>query len=292
MRFQGLVAQRLFLVAIATFSCGLFISWVVASSLVSPQQLVVGSLPDDLAGESFTLQSDSGTTLAGWHIPAQARNGVVVLVHGIRSSRLDMLDRARLFRKSGYSIVMIDLQAHGESPGAYITMGYLEQYDVKAAVNFARQTHPAEPVGVLGVSLGGAAALLGSPLEVDAMVLESVFPDIEDAVRNRVARFLGPLAQLPTAMLLAQLEPRAGIEPASLRPIQHIATVGCPVLIASGSEDLHTTLEETRRMYSLAIEPKELWVVTGAAHVDLFKAAPEEYSRRVVNFFRQHLHKK
>jgi alpha/beta superfamily hydrolase len=58
---------------------------------------------------------------------------------------------------NGFSILMIDFQVHGESPGEHITIGYLEQYDVKAAVGFARKLHPNESVGMLGISLGGAS---------------------------------------------------------------------------------------------------------------------------------------
>ncbi len=59
--------------------------------------------------------------------------GWVVLVHGIRANRDSMLSRARLLYQQSYSIVMIDLQAHGESSGEMICLGHRESHDVKAA---------------------------------------------------------------------------------------------------------------------------------------------------------------
>ncbi len=113
---------------------GLIASWVVAGWLVAPQPRVIGDPPTDLPAMSISLVRDSGTTVAGWHIQSQTSKGVVVLLHPIRGSRLSMLERARLLHAAGYSIVMIDLQAHDESPGKQITVGHLEKHDARAAV--------------------------------------------------------------------------------------------------------------------------------------------------------------
>ncbi len=189
-----------------------------------------------------------------------------------------------MLHEAGYATVMIDLQAHGQSQGEAITVGYLEQHDVRAAVEYARRAHPAEPIGVIGVSLGGAAALLASPLDVNALVLESVYPTIHDAIHNRVAERLGPLASIPTSLLLIQLQYRLGIPPADLRPIDRISDIECPVYVVSGAEDRHTTEAETRAMFAAAPEPKQLWLVQGATHVDLLRADPIQYRQRILPF--------
>jgi fermentation-respiration switch protein FrsA (DUF1100 family) len=56
-----------------------------------------------------------------------------------------------------------------------------------------------------------------------------------------------------------------------------------------GAEDQHTTIEESRQMFNAASEPKELWVVDGAKHDDLYLVTKEAYERRVLDFFRQYL---
>jgi uncharacterized protein len=89
--------------------------------------------------------------------------------------------------------------------------------------------------------------------------------------------------------LLVQLKPRLGISPSQLRPIDHIADVGCPVLIAAGESDLHTTLAETKRLYNAAREPKQLAVFNGADHSDLLNYDPVQYRKAVVSFLDAHL---
>jgi uncharacterized protein len=281
----------LVLVSIGIFAIGLLVSWFVAGALIAPAPSAIGAPPSDLPVTEFALESDSGSTIQGWHLRSDEGRGVIVLLHGIRSSRLGMLNRARLLHKLGYSSVLIDLQAHGESGGEYIAIGHLEKHDVRAAVEYARREHPQEPIGLIGVSLGGAAALLATPLHIDAMVLESVYTDIGDAIHNRVAARLGALAAVPTAALKMQLSPRLGISASQLRPIDHVADVDCPVLVVSGTDDLHTTKSDTQALFSRASEPKELWLVEGAAHVDLFQYSALEYGKRIGSFFEVTLQK-
>ena len=57
-------------------------------------------------------------------------------MHGVRSNRLQMLDRARFLNKFGYSVLLFDFQAHGESIGDHITFGYLESLDANAGYSY------------------------------------------------------------------------------------------------------------------------------------------------------------
>jgi hypothetical protein len=67
---------------------------------------------------------------------------------------------------------------------------------------------PDQRVGVIGISLGGAATVLTAPpLELDAAVFEAVYPSIDRAVVNRLSMRVGPLAPLPAPLLLLLMRP-------------------------------------------------------------------------------------
>ncbi len=121
------------------------------------------------------------------------------------------------------------------------------------------------------------------------MVLESVYPDVNDAVKNRLRIRFGAIGQWLSPLLISQLRLRLGIDPEVLRPVDGIKSVRCPVLIISGTEDRRTTLDESMRLYRAAPHPKEFWAVPGAAHVDLHRFAQDEYEERVIAFFRKYL---
>ena len=154
-----------------------------------------------------------------------------------------------------------------------------------AARRFASEQLPGVPVGVIGSSLGGAAALLASPaLDTRAMVLEAVYPAIDVAVENRLRMRLGPAARPLGPVLLMQLPWRLGVSADQLRPVDRMAHVRCPVLVIGGTEDRHTTEADTRRLYAAAREPKELWLIPGAGHVDYFDVVGLAYRARVLGF--------
>jgi uncharacterized protein len=266
------------------------VTWLVGTVLSRPAHQSIGNLPSDLAGRAVQFPSASGTTIHGWFIAGNKGAGAVVLMHGVRANRLSLVARARFLSQAGYSVLLFDFQAHGESTGEYISFGYLESRDAQAAVDFLRANAPDERVGVIGISMGGAAALLATPpLEVNALVLEMVYPTIDQAISNRLTMRLGGWANALTPLLLWQFKPRLGIDTEALRPIDHVGRVSVPKLFIAGSADQHTTIEESRQLFNAASEPKELWVIEGAAHVDLYEVANREYESRVLEFFGQHL---
>lgn len=261
--------------------------FLAGSLLVAPARASFPETSLQLPHEAVEFRGASGNLLRGWYVPAASNSvGTIVLMHGVRANRLSMVGRAEMLHRAGYSVLLFDFQAHGESPGSHITMGYLESGDARAAVAFARARAPDGFIGAIGVSLGGAAALLGAdPLPVDALILEAVYPDIEAATANRLGIRFGRLGRLLSPLLLAQLRPRFGISPSDLAPILAISRARAPLLVIAGGADRHTTPEDSARLFEAAPEPKQLWMIPGAAHVDFAKYAGPAYAERVLSFF-------
>jgi len=271
--------------AVAGVAAGAAGLWILGSILSAPANRAVGLPPESLPVEAITFPSESGSVIGAWWIRGAPGCGAVVLAHSVRSDRRELVDRARFLHRAGYSLLLFDAQAHGESPGERITFGYLEARDARAAVSWVRSRWPAESIGYLGVSQGGAAALLGSaPLPVRALVLEAVYPTLREAVVARLAIRLGPLAELLAPLLLVQVAPRLGVDPDSVAPIEGIRQVTAPLLLIAGERDRHTPLAQSRRLFEAAPAPKTFWVVRGAEHVDFHRVDPLAYEHRVVEF--------
>jgi alpha-beta hydrolase superfamily lysophospholipase len=268
----------------------------VGLRLSTPYARTISLPPESLAGaETVQISSASGSSLRGWWLGGQPHGGAVVLMHGVHSTRLAMVRRAARLHDLGFAVLLFDFQAHGESPGRHITFGHLEALDAAAAVDFARRHAPDEKIAVIGVSLGGAATLLGpKPLKLDALVLESVYPDIDAALGNRLRVGLGPTAgRIFPAILTPAFElllpPIIGVRPSQLRPIAHIGEVTEPLLMLSGDIDNSTTLAEARMLFDRAPQPKQFVAVPGAGHVNLESYDPDGYWRVVLPFLESHL---
>jgi fermentation-respiration switch protein FrsA (DUF1100 family) len=269
---------------VAAIVCVISVGWLLAH----PVQKRIGNPPADLNAQPVTFASDSGANVHGWWCPVESGRGAVLLLPGIRANRLSMVDRARFLRRAGYSVLMIDFQATGETKGDHITFGWKESRDVLAAMNFVHQTDPTGRVAIIGSSLGGVAALLATPpLKADALVIEEVYPTIEIATRNRMENYLGVFGRMLSPLLLNQLQWRLGVSASQLRPVDHIASVKCPLLIMSGEKDKNTRPSDTRMLVERAPLPKQVWFVPNAGHVDLHRAAREDYESRVLAFLKQ-----
>ena len=263
-------------------------AWILGSKLVEPANHKV-ALPAGFSAPTVSIPG-VGHSIAGWWVDQGGDSPVVLLLHAVRADRSTMVSRAQLLMKNGFSVLLIDLQGHGETPGEAITLGYRESQDVVAARDWIKLAAPGRKIGVVGCSLGGASVLLApQPSGFDAVVLEAVYPRIARAAENRMRIHLGFFAPVLTPLLLMQLEPRLHITAADLEPIRSIHRLGAPVLIAAGSKDEHTTLEESQELFDTASQPKSLWVVEGAQHQDLLAYDGQRYENNVVGFLRKTL---
>jgi fermentation-respiration switch protein FrsA (DUF1100 family) len=260
--------------------------WFFGSKLSAPAPVVVGNCPIDLACESVAIQSESGSMLKGWYLRGQSGKGTIILMHGLRSNRLAMIDRMRFLRAKGFHVLAFDFQGSGESPGDQLTFGYRERLDAEAAIRFVHARRPDAKIGVVGISMGGAAFLLSNEMSrVDAVVLELVYPTMRRAIENRLNNWFFSGAGYLTPLLTAQFPLRIGVSADDLRPMDRITALKSPLLIIAGEADPFTTPEESRQLFEAANEPKQLWIVEGAGHEDLWKFRPREYQSKVLDFF-------
>jgi uncharacterized protein len=132
--------------------------WILGSKLVAPANHKV-SLPAGFRARSVAIPG-ADRAIAGWWVDQGGDSPVILLLHAVRADRSTMVSRAQLLMKHGFSVLLIDLQAHGETPGEAITLGYRESADVLAAQNWIKRTAPRRKIGVVGCSLGGASVLL------------------------------------------------------------------------------------------------------------------------------------
>lgn len=254
--------------------------WLIGWQLTLPAHTAIGDGPKEMHVENIDFEG-----VRGWFLGGDEGKVCILLLHGIRSNRLEMMPRARFLNGLGYPAMAIDLQGHGETPGTTITFGYKESGSARQAVKFLREEAGCKKMVVIGSSLGGAASLLGvEPLEVNGFVLEGVYSDIRTAVESRLRIRMGYFGELLSPLLYWQIPLRLNIELKDLRPMDAIKKVTVPVLIMNGSEDDRATQSDAQILYENAVGLKRLVWFEGAGHIDLYEFDREEYKKEILVF--------
>ena len=268
--------------------CDAGVSAFFAWQLTSPARRTIGVVPSELPAFTQTVifPARDEIKLSGWLVPCDHATKAVVLLHGHASSRKQMVARARLFHDAGYAVLLYDARGHGLSEGAKVSAGYFETADLLGAFDFLR-TKSLNEFGCLGASQGGATILLAAdklPPELHWVIIESTYPTIRDALDRRFRKDVHLPGWLAGALLTPFAELRLGLSIDQIDPINHIQQLHCPVFILGGTADRHTLPQSTQAIFDTANQPKQLWLVPGAAHVDLYGFAQQEYAKRILAF--------
>ena len=222
--------------------------WIFQRSLI---YLPSGSVPDPPSGvERVTFATDDGLTLTAWHLALSESRGTVLVFNGNAGNRSHRLPLGRALAEAGYSVLLTDYRGYGGNPGSPSEEGLAA--DARAALSFVSSHSDGHPVIYYGESLGaGVAVGLAAEEPPAALVLRSPFGSLPE-----VASVHYPW--IPASLLARDRFPN----------VDRIPEIAAPVLVIAGAADDIVPLEQSRRVYEAASEPKTLLVVDGAGHND------------------------
>lgn len=278
-----IILTALLIVVIAFFVITfVFIPIVFGVMAVSAPRDAVGAAPADF--ESLTLTAADGVQLTAWYAPP-SNGAAIVLVHGASDSREGMRAYADLLQRHGYGVLAYDQRGHGASEGQTNLFGWEGGQDVAAALAFLAQQPDVTAVGGLGLSLGGEV-LLGAASAAPTMTAIVS----EGASHRSMAEFralashanpvsgLQPWVTYTTVALLTGDQPPTAI-------VDSIRATQTTRYLVIAAEDTADEAEFGAAFAAAAPGRSELWVVPDATHTSGLRTAPEEYERRVIDFF-------
>lgn len=236
--------------------------------------------------QEIELTTEDGVKLSAWYTPPHAEgSGAVILVaHGYNASRIE--DIYGMFAKHGYGVLAWDFRAHGKSGGDIATLGYYEQLDVEAALDYVLAQEGVEHVGAWGGSMGASTIILAAAkrTEIEAVVSDSAYPSLEDVMQINVPiKFM-----LPFMLFFGEWS--SGMEIDQVSPVDEIAKISPrAVFIIDGWEGAAVVMNSPYRLYNAAGEPKQIWVEDGVPHLNMYAFYPAEYTKKVIDFFDENL---
>ncbi len=238
------------------------------------------------AYENVTFETSDGLEIHAWYVPS--RNGAAVILPG----RTTPQPHARMLVEHGYGVLLYDRRGEGASEGDPNILGWGGSRDIHGAVEYLEGRSDVDPgrIGGLGLSVSGEMLLQAaaeSP-KLAAVVSEgagnrTLSEQLEYYSDAMVVRgFHSLIAQQASMMLFSNEDaPRSLVDlvpEIAPRPVLLIWAPNSP-----NQESLNTTYQ--RQIGSSA----DIWSLPDAPHVGGLKTRPEEYERRVIDFFDQAL---
>ncbi|WP_420627175.1 alpha/beta hydrolase [Candidatus Leptofilum sp.] len=267
-----------------------------ADRLLYPRRTQPSQTPADfgLTAETVQFTAADGVTIAAWFVPPpeDGSGAVLIYAHGFGGNRGALLVQAAAMHQAGYGALLVDLRNHGESGDAISTWGLAEANDLIAAFGYL-QTHPevdSARIGLVGKSMGGAAAALAAAQLPDlaVLVLESTYASLEENMVNimpSIARAPGFLAPTVFSRINAATdEPLTEIRTADIVP-----NLAMPLLIMHGEQDRIVPVAQGRTIFAAANEPKQLHTIPGAGHLNIFTVDPDTFTAQMQAFLAEHL---
>ena len=248
--------------------------------------------PSDIGLEykNVTVVNDIGQTLHGWYIPPKNR-AVIMLLHGYKSNRGELGKLGEFLVRHGYGVLFTSIRSNDINDGDLITFGLKEMPDLDAWYEAIKKKEEVKHIGMFGNSLGGYLAIqyAASNKNIEVVITQSAFSSMKDTLDTSIKFFTGlpPFLFSPLIEFWADWEIGGNTE--DINAIKWIDQISPrPIFIMQGGADKIISPDSGKWLYQAAKEPKEFWFEPELGHVE-FPKKPDEFEKRVIDFFDRHL---
>lgn len=270
LKILAIALSGLFVLGVAWFA---YYPWKKTSRLVDGHVTFKTYEPSDFGveAERFSLTTEDGLKLAAWRVDAENPHATVVFASGFHSpSVTTFFGHAKMLQEAGYSSVLVELRARGESEGDMLGVGTTEYLDIRAAAFSIREREADMPVVAFGFSMGGTAAInaVGETPEIDALIAVSAassWPDmLTDLLHQRGIPKIACVVEKPFVWLTMGI--RYGFHNLRINPLDEIGKLnGRPALLMHSRDDRIVPFESFLRLSKAAPEA-ETYVIEGNRH--------------------------
>ncbi len=252
---------------------------------------------DDAALSEVSITSEDGVSLKAWELQPQDANGnTVLLLHGLRGNRLEMVNYADIFLSHGYSVLMPDARAHGESGGNLATYGLLERDDVRRWVYWLTINRHPHCIYGFGESMGAAELLqaVDEAMRFCAVAAEAPFSTLRETAYDRIGQYfhagpwVGRIMFRPIVeVAFAYTRLKYGLNMERVSPEEAVAATHVPVLLIHGQSDTNIPI---RHSFRIAARNSHVvvWQLPHTGHSNAIDTSPQELETRLVQWFGMH----
>lgn len=284
------------LATLALLSSGLYVgvSLFTADRLTRPTNhpLLIDPRRVSRDATPWSTRTSDGVTLRGWYLPTDARRNLIVLVHGMWSSWIEMAALGRDLHARGHDVLLFDLRGHGQSDSSRLSLGRRERADLRAVLRWAEEEgFSRDRIGWLGYSMGASTLLLEAAQnpEIQVVVMDSPYGDLPELLKTQLSKH----SRLPSWFnpgILAAAHWCFGVRTDDLVPIRAARSWGDrPLLLIHGESDSIVPVRQAYQIAQAAGTSCLTRTFPGVEHVQAYESDPQRYVSLIESFFRDHL---
>ena len=240
--------------------------------------------------EDVWVQSDDNLKLHATWFPQDDTKKVVICFHGYTSRGMnDYVGLSGYYLKNGYSMLLVDERAHGESEGKYIGFGCLDRMYALKWISWVLEICGEDVQIVLhGTSMGGATVLMASGLELPAQVKGIISDCAFTSPKEVFTHVLHTMIHLPAFPMMQIADRinrrRAGYGLDDCNAAREVQKATVPILFIHGSGDTFVPGSMCEKIYENCASPKKKLIVEGAAHAESYYKDTEAYENAMNDF--------
>jgi fermentation-respiration switch protein FrsA (DUF1100 family) len=246
-----------------------------------------------LPQEDLWIATPDGVRLSCWLVKCKKARGTVIYLHGVGDCKIGGIELSAFLFSLGYNVFLYDSRHHGESGGKYCTYGFLEKHDVSTVIDYLQQREDLTvgKIGVFGTSMGAAVAIQAAA--IDARIASVVAEASFTTLRSIAVDYQRRLIKLPWHFLrnvaFARSQKVAGFKARFVVPVEDVKKLRCPILFVHGLDDTFIDVQHSKELFRLAPEPKELLLIDGANHNNVWDVGGDTYKNALVSFLNSSL---
>lgn len=217
-------------------------------------------------GEVYIPTSD-GLKIHGFYLNRPGSNRAIIYFHGNACAAWQLLYIAKQMSELDVNVLIVDYRGYGFSEGRPDEKGIY--IDAKAAIDYltSQRGIPENRIVLFGRSLGGAVAIdAAQGMDLAGVVVMSTIRSGRQMAKDMGLGFLAPLV---------------GDRFASKSKIRN---VNVPLLSFHGDADEIVLLAQGIAIFKAANQPKEMFIIKGAGHNDIFEVAGDQFWQPFMEF--------
>lgn len=243
----------------------------------------------DVHRTSFDGLKLHATFFPGMEGRAEGRK-LVICFHGYTGEGLsNHLGISKYFLEEGYSILLPDARAHGQSEGKYIGFGCLDRKDALGWIQWGiQECGPDVEILLYGTSMGGATVLMASGMElpknVKGIVSDCGFTSPKEVFTHVLNEMyhLPAFPAIPGADWLNRKLAGYGMDECNAK--RELKKAKVPILFIHGSADTFVPCSMCHELYEACPTAKRKLIVEGAAHAESYYKDMETYEKEWTRF--------